>query len=433
MTYSQTLDYLFSRLPMYQRVGAAAYKANLDNTIKLTDLLGRPQQKLKCVHVAGTNGKGSSSHMLAAILQQSGYKTGLYTSPHLHDFRERIKINGKMIPKNYVVDFVEKHKESFEPIEPSFFEWTVALALDYFAHEEVDVAVIEVGLGGRLDSTNIITPNACLITNISFDHMNLLGDTLEKISREKAGIIKPRVPVVVSQYQSETAPVFNQIAKDQKAPIEYADKNYKILQHKLANSLLQLDVLNRKTEQTEHYELDLTGNYQMKNLLGVLAILDPLEKAGFLIEPADVKKALKQVIPLTGLKGRWQKLADKPLIVADTGHNEDGIRQVVENIQNLQFDALHVVLGTVNDKDISKILSLLPKKASYYFVKANLPRALDENELLKQAAAHKLIGKAYKTVEEGIKAAKKAAKKTDLIFIGGSTFVVGDALAVLDN
>ncbi len=432
MNYPQTLDYLFSRLPMYQRIGAAAYKANLDNTIKLTDLLGRPHLKLKCIHVAGTNGKGSSSHMLAAILQQCGYKTGLYTSPHLHDFRERIKINGKMIPKNYVVDFVEKHKESFEPIEPSFFEWTVGLALDYFAQEEVDVAIIEVGLGGRLDSTNIINPKACLITNISFDHMNLLGDTLEKISREKAGIIKPKVPVVVSQYQSETAPVFNQIAREQKAPIEYADKNYKVLQHKIVQGLLQIDLLNKKTEQQEHYELDLTGNYQMKNLLGVLNMLEFIEKSGFLIEPDNVKKALRQVVHITGLKGRWQKLAEKPCIIADTGHNEDGIKQVLDNITNVPHDHLHFVLGTVNDKDVSKILSLLPKTASYYFVKANIPRALDENELMKQALTFKLQGKSYKSVEEGIKAAKKTAKKSDLIFIGGSTFVVGDALAVLE-
>ncbi|MBL7931851.1 MAG: bifunctional folylpolyglutamate synthase/dihydrofolate synthase [Bacteroidia bacterium] len=433
MTYPQTLDYLFSRLPMYQRVGAAAYKANLDNTVKITEILGKPHLKLKCIHVAGTNGKGSSSHMIAAIMQQCGYKTGLYTSPHLHDFRERIKVNGKMIPKNYVTEFVLKHKEAFEPIEPSFFEWTVGLALDYFAAEEVDVAVIEVGLGGRLDSTNIITPKACLITNISFDHMNLLGDTLEKISREKAGIIKPRVPVVVSQYQSETAPIFNQIAKEQKAPIEYADKNYKIISHKISGGLLHVELLNRKTEQQEKYELDLTGNYQLKNVLGVLNLVEYIEKAGFLIEPENVKKALKQVIKITGLKGRWQKLSEKPLIITDTGHNEDGIKQVLHNFSTVQFDKLHFVLGTVNDKDISKILSLLPKDAIYYFVKANIPRALDENDLMKQAQRFKLNGKAYKTVEEGIKAAKKAAKKSDFIFIGGSTFVVGDALEVLDS
>src|SRR4051812_39666386 len=274
MTYPQTLEYLFARLPMYQRVGAAAYKADLVNTLKLAEALGRPHLKFKSIHIAGTNGKGSSSHMLAAIMQQCGYKTGLYTSPHLIDFRERVKINGKMIPKNYVIDFVEKYKEPFEKIEPSFFEWTVGLALDYFAKEEVDVAIIEVGLGGRLDSTNIITPKASLITNISFDHMNLLGDSLEKIGREKAGIIKPRVPVVISQYQSETAPLFNAIAKEQKAPIEYADKNYKITGSKVADGLLHATVLSKKTGQSTTYALDLTGNYQLKNLLGVLNVLD---------------------------------------------------------------------------------------------------------------------------------------------------------------
>jgi dihydrofolate synthase/folylpolyglutamate synthase len=433
MTYPQTLDYLFARLPMYQRVGAVAYKPNLNNTIKIAELLGKPHSKIKSIHVAGTNGKGSSSHMLAAVLQQCGYRTGLYTSPHLNDFRERIKINGKMIPKNYVVDFVLKYKEAFEQIEPSFFEWTVGLALDYFANEEVDVAIIEVGLGGRLDSTNIITPKTSLITNISFDHMNLLGDTLEKISFEKAGIIKPRVPIVISQYQSETAPIFNAIAKEQKSQIEYADKNYKILGHKMLNGLLHAEILNKKDDKVTHYELDLTGNYQLKNLLGILNVLDFIEKAGFLIERENVKTALKQVCKITGLKGRWQKLSDKPLMIADTGHNEDGIKQVIENFKGIEYSHLHIVFGTVNDKDISKILTLLPREATYYFVKANIPRALDENELFNQAHKLKLNGKAYKTVEAGIKAAKKASKKTDLIFIGGSTFVVGDALAVLEN
>ncbi len=431
MTYQQTLDYLFARLPMYQRVGAAAYKADLDNTIKIAEHLGRPQLKLKCVHVAGTNGKGSSSHMIAAILQEAGYKTGLYTSPHLNDFRERIKINGKMIPKKNVVDFVEQHKEFFETIEPSFFEWTVALALDYFAKDEVDAAVIEVGLGGRLDSTNIIIPKTCLITNISMDHMNLLGDSLRKISFEKAGIIKARVPVVISQYQSVSAPVFNAVAKEHKAPIEYADKNYKVIETKMIKGAFHVSVLNRSTGETSIYELDLTGKYQVKNLLGVLNTVENLIKSGFIIEQEHVKKALKQVVPLTGLKGRWQKLGDKPLMIADTGHNEEGIRQVVENLAELNYAKLHVVLGTVNDKDIVSILKELPKNASYYFVKASIPRALHEDELKKRAAAFGLKGNAYADVEKGIKVAKKTAGKTDLIFIGGSTFVVGDALEVL--
>ncbi|PBQ33590.1 dihydrofolate synthase [Sphingobacteriaceae bacterium] len=433
MTYQQTLEYLFARLPMYQRVGAAAYKADLVNTIKIAEILGKPHLKLKCIHVAGTNGKGSSSHMLAAVMQSCGYKTGLYTSPHLTDFRERIKINGKMIPKNYVIDFVQKYKEPFEQIEPSFFEWSVGLALDYFANEEVDVAIIEVGLGGRLDSTNIITPKASLITNISFDHMNLLGDTLEKISKEKAGIIKNRVPVVISQYQSETAPVFNAIAKEQKAPIEYADKNYKILKHAISKGLMQVEVLNKKDDSKKTYELDLTGIYQLKNLLGVLNVLEFVEKAGFLLQEENIKVALKNVCEITGLRGRWQKLGEKPLIIADTGHNEDGIKQILENLKDLSFTHLHFVFGAVNDKDVSKILSMLPKEATYYFVKADIPRALDENELASQAHKLKLKGSAYQTVEAGLKAAKKAANKTDLIFIGGSTFVVGDALAALNH
>lgn len=428
MTYQQTLDYLFARLPMYQRVGAAAYKADLNNTIKIIEVLGKPHQKLKCVHVAGTNGKGSSSHMIAAILQQAGYKTGLYTSPHLIDFRERIKINGKMIPKNYIIDFVEKYKESFEIIQPSFFEWTVGLAFDYFSKEEVDVAVIEVGLGGRLDSTNIINPKVSLITNISLDHVNLLGETVEKIAVEKGGIIKQKVPVVISQYQSETGPIFSQIAKDNKAPLEFADKIYKVISARLNSDALSVTVLNRRDNSETVYDLDLTGFYQTKNLLGVLNTIDHLIKCGFIIEPDHIKRALQRVCSLTGLSGRWQKLSSKPLIIADTGHNEDGIKQVIDNLKTLEYNKLHFVFGTVNDKDVTKIFSLLPKEATYYFVKSSVPRSLDEKELLENAGKMKLTGKSYSTVKDGIEAAKKAYKKNDLIFVGGSTFVVGDAL-----
>lgn len=428
MTYQQTLDYLFARLPMFQRVGAAAYKANLDNTNKIVDLLGKPHQKLKCVHIAGTNGKGSSSHMIASVLQQAGYKTGLYTSPHLIDFRERIKINGKMIPKNYIVDFVEKYKDEFEKIEPSFFEWTVGLAFDYFAKEEVDVAVIEVGLGGRLDSTNVITPKVSLITNISYDHMNLLGDTLEKIAAEKAGIIKARIPVVVSQYQSESGPLFNAVAKELKTTVQFADKNYKVLDHKLKDGYLNTSILNKVTNTSINLDLDLTGTYQLKNVLGVLNTLDVIERSGFIIEQNDIKKGLKQVVKTTGLEGRWQTISEKPLMIADTGHNEDGIKNVIANLKTIEYAHLHFVFGTVNDKDVSKILELLPKEATYYFTKANIPRALDENELFEKAQKIKLKGKAFSTVKEAIEAAKKAAKKNDLILIGGSTFIVGDAL-----
>jgi dihydrofolate synthase/folylpolyglutamate synthase len=420
---------------MFQRVGAAAYKANLDNTIKIVELLGKPHQKIKCIHVAGTNGKGSSSHMLAAVLQQAGYKTGLYTSPHLVDFRERIKINGKMIPKNYITDFVEKYKEPFELIEPSFFEWTVGLAFDYFAKEEVDVAIIEVGLGGRLDSTNVIKPKVSLITNISFDHVNLLGDTLDKIAAEKAGIIKARVPVVVSQYQSESGPIFNAVAKELKSPIEFADKQFKIIDHKILNGLLNTTILNKKTNTTINIDLDLTGTYQLKNVLGVLKTLEFIEDAGFIVGQEIIKEALKQVVKTTGLNGRWQTISEKPLMITDTGHNEDGIKNVIANLKSSTYNQLHFVFGAVNDKDVSKILQLLPKEAIYYFTKANIPRALNENELLEQAQKIKLQGKAYNTVKSAIDAAKKAYKKNDLILIGGSTFVVGDALAetVLDK
>lgn len=430
MNYQQTLDYLFSRLPMFQRIGAAAYKADLDNTYKIATLLGDPHKKLKCVHVAGTNGKGSSSHMLAAILQQAGYKVGLYTSPHLVDFRERISINGKMIAKEEIVDFVEKYKEDFEKIEPSFFEWTVGLAFYYFAKEEVDVAVIEVGLGGRLDSTNIITPIVSLITNIGYDHMNLLGDTLQKIAAEKAGIIKPRVPVVVSEHQTDIYPVFVAKAQELKAPLEFADKRYKVVKHQVSKGVLECEVLHRRTNVTETYKLDLTGSYQLKNILGVLHTVDILIEAGFFIEKKEVKAALSKVIKLTKLQGRWQTITEKPLIIADTGHNEDGIKQVLENLKRYSYKDLHMVFGAVNDKDIDKILKMLPAKAAYYFVKASVPRALESEELQKKASEFRLRGEAYNTVENGLKAAKKAYKSGDLIFVGGSTFVVGDVLSL---
>jgi dihydrofolate synthase / folylpolyglutamate synthase len=428
MTYQQTLDYLFGKLPMYQRVGAAAYKADLNNTISICKTLGNPEKKIKCVHVAGTNGKGSSSHMLAAILQQAGYKTGLYTSPHLVDFRERIKINGKMVPKSEVVKFVEEYKESFEKIEPSFFEWTVGLAFHYFAQQEVDVAIIEVGLGGRLDSTNVINPVCSLITNIGFDHMNLLGETLPLIATEKAGIIKLKTPVVISQNQLEVVSIFNDKAKSLKAPIDFADKNYKVIYTKHNASLLEIELLYKKTNTKHLYKLDLQGDYQIKNLMGVLNTVENLKQKGFIIEDAVVIEALQHVQKTTGLQGRWQILNKKPLTIADTGHNEDGIKEVLENLKRYTYKTLHIVLGMVNDKDISKILQLLPKDATYYFCKASIPRALDENDLCKQAKKCNLIGKAYKTVPEALAAATKKAKASDLIFVGGSTFTVADVL-----
>ena len=428
MTYPQTLDYLFSKLPMYQRIGAAAYKADLNNTLAICKELGNPEKKIKFVHVAGTNGKGSSSHMLAAILQQAGYKTGLYTSPHLVDFRERIKINGKMIPKTEVVKFVEDFKTIFEKIEPSFFEWTVGLAFHYFAQQQVDVVVLEVGLGGRLDSTNVITPVACLITNIGYDHMNLLGDTLPKIAAEKAGIIKTKIPVVISQTQLDVISVFNETAKQLKAPIEFADKNYKLISTSYNKEFLSITLLHKKTNTTHLYNLDLQGSYQVKNVMGVLNTTEILKQKGFIIEETDIKNALSQVQKLTGLHGRWQIIQEKPLVIADTGHNEDGIKEVLDNLKRYTYKTLHFILGVVNDKDISKILKLLPKDATYYFCKASIPRALDENELATLAKKNGLNGSTFKTVPEALKKAIKQAKVNDLVFVGGSTFTVADIL-----
>jgi dihydrofolate synthase/folylpolyglutamate synthase len=428
MTYPQTLDYLFSKLPMYQRIGAAAYKADLNNTLAICKELGNPEKKIKFVHVAGTNGKGSSSHMLAAILQQAGYKTGLYTSPHLVDFRERIKINGKMIPKTEVVKFVEDNKTIFEKIEPSFFEWTVGLAFHYFAQQQVDVVVLEVGLGGRLDSTNVITPVACLITNIGYDHMNLLGDTLPKIATEKAGIIKTKIPVVISQTQLDVISVFNETAKQLKAPIEFADKNYKLISTSYNKAFLSITLLHKKTNTTHLYNLDLQGSYQVKNVMGVLNTIEILKQKGFIIEETDSINALSHVQKLTGLHGRWQIIQEKPLVIADTGHNEDGIKEVLDNLKRYSYKTLHFVLGVVNDKDISNILKLLPKDATYYFCKASIPRALGENELATLAKKNGLNGSTFKTVPEALKKAIKQAKVNDLVFVGGSTFTVADIL-----
>ncbi|MFO0322930.1 MAG: bifunctional folylpolyglutamate synthase/dihydrofolate synthase [Bacteroidota bacterium] len=428
MTYPQTLTYLYSRLPMFQRIGAAAYKDNLDNTIAICKALGNPEKKIKCVHIAGTNGKGSSSHMLAAVLQKAGYKTGLYTSPHLIDFRERIKINGKQISKNDVVKFVEDYKNIFEEIEPSFFEWTVGLAFYHFAQQEVDIAIIEVGLGGRLDSTNVIKPECSLITNISFDHVKLLGNTLPLIASEKAGIIKEKIPVVISQTQLEVLSIFNLKAQSLKAPIIFADKIYKIISQSYQQNELSVELFDKENNIRQTFKLDLTGQYQIKNLIGILAILEILKKKGFLIENAKVIEALTQVKKLTGLLGRWQTISEKPLIIADTAHNEDGMKEVLKNFERYTYKKLHIVIGVVNDKDHHTLLNLLPKTAIYYFCKANIPRALSEEELYVIAKNFGLNGKKYPTVKDALNAAKKQATTKDLIFIGGSTFTVADAL-----
>lgn len=432
-SYQETLEYLYARLPMFTRVGDAALKADLTNTLALCRHIGNPQHKFKTIHIAGTNGKGSSSHMLAAILQTAGYKTGLYTSPHLRDFRERIRVNGQMIPENNVIDFVESQKQLIEEIEPSFFEVTVAMAFQHFEREKVDIAVIEVGLGGRLDSTNIITPLLSLITNIGFDHVNILGDTLPKIASEKAGIIKPGVPVVIGERHPETMQVFIDKAIETHSELTFAADEWNISAAKGISStdLLEVEVqsVQHDDNQPPHYKslaLDLTGSYQVKNVAGVLSAIEKLRQLGFNISDEHVKIALTKVKSLTGLMGRWQILKRNPLVVCDTGHNEDGIKEVLKNIRLQIFEKLHMVIGMVRDKDISKILGLLPPDATYYFCSPDIPRAKPVDELLQEASQAGLKGTAFNSVAEALYAAESKASEADLIFVGGSTFVVAE-------
>ena len=431
MTYSETLDYLFTRLPMFQRSGPAAYKNNLDNTLRLDELYDHPHLKFKTIHVAGTNGKGSISHMLAAILQSAGYKTGLYTSPHLKDFRERIRVDGKMMPEEAVIEWVENYRTNNEVwrIEPSFFELTVAMAFDYFAQQEVDFAVIEVGLGGRLDSTNIINPELSIITNISLDHTNLLGETIELIAGEKAGIVKKNVPVIIGTTQRETTAVFQKKAELENAPLYFADQEYQVnyaMRGINGKNYLRVD---RSGELFySDLEMDLLGTYQHKNLPAVLKSMELLKAKGFHISEQNLRDALANVCAISGLQGRWQVIGHNPLVVCDTGHNEDGIRAVVDQIKNTAFKKLHFVFGTVGDKNPDKVLSLLPKNAEYYFVKADIERALNQDILKEHAASFGLRGNSYSAVIEGFSEAKRKAGKHDLIFVGGSTFVVAEIL-----
>ncbi|SKB28864.1 bifunctional folylpolyglutamate synthase/dihydrofolate synthase [Daejeonella lutea] len=432
--YKETIDYLYARLPMFTRIGAAAIKPDLTNTLKLCERIDNPQNKFKSIHIAGTNGKGSTSHMLAAILQTAGYKTGLYTSPHLKDFRERIRLNGEMIPEHRVVDFVNGQQSNIEEIDPSFFEVTVALAFDFFANEQVDIAVIEVGLGGRLDSTNIITPLVSVITNIGYDHVNILGDTLPKIASEKAGIIKSGVPVVVGEKHPETAATFFEKSKSTKSKLVNASEEWQITKsiHQDLNQFLKLELkkteINKSPLSLKEVDLDLTGSYQLKNLATVLSSVSELKLAGFDISDEHIRLALKSVKMLTGLQGRWHILSQKPLIVCDTGHNEDGIHEVLKNINDQEFHKLHMVIGMVKDKEISKILKLLPKNATYYFCNPDMPRAKTAMELKEEAHVLGLIGNNFESVAAALRAAKAAASENDLIFIGGSTFVVAEIL-----
>lgn len=415
---------------MYQRTGLAAYKPDLDNSIAICNLLGNPQDKLKCIHVAGTNGKGSTSHMLASVLQEAGYKVGLYTSPHLKDFRERIKINGKPISKKEVVKFTEKHRKDFKKIMPSFFEMTVGLAFDYFAKEKVDIAVIETGLGGRLDSTNVITPILSVITNISFDHTGLLGDTLLKIAAEKAGIIKNGVPVVIGETQHEIEQVFREKARSTNSIIYFADQEHKLTEvhheNKKGHLYLLAGVIKNGIE-SEKITCDLPGLYQQKNIPTVLKSLEVLSHTFKISEKAQ-RNGLKRVVKNTGLQGRWQILKTHPLVVCDIAHNEAGIKEVLDQIKTIEHKKLHFVLGMVNDKNIDGIMGLLPKDADYYFCKAAIPRAMEEHELLAKATTFKLHGNTYPSVKKAVKAARAHAGKNDIVFIGGSTFVVAEAL-----
>lgn len=405
MNYQETTNWMFNQLPMYQNLGAVAYKEDLGNTLLLADYLGNPQKNIKCIHVAGTNGKGSTSHLLASVFQEAGYKVGLYTSPHLKDFRERIKINGKEIPEQFVIDFIDKHKPFFESNQLSFFEMTVGLAFDYYNQNNVDIAIIEVGMGGRLDATNIITPLLSVITNISADHTQFLGTTMESIATEKAGIIKNNVPVVIGEYTTETKPVFLARANEKASEIFFASDNFK-----------------------NTFPSALTGNYQENNKKTVLQALAVISANQFIISPQNIKDGFMNVITNTGLHGRWQQLNDRPKVICDTAHNKSGLECVLKQIEKEKYERLHIVLGMVNDKDLNEILPLFPKDAEYYFCKPNIPRGLDTSTLQQKAIGYKLKGASFNSVTAAYQAALKNASVADFIYIGGSTFVVAEIL-----
>lgn len=424
-TYKEAVDYLYSNLPMFQRVGAVAYKKDLTNTLALCEALGDPQHKFKSVHIAGTNGKGSTSHMLASVLQEAGYKTGLYTSPHLKDFTERIRINGETVDQQFVITFINKIQDVIEEIKPSFFEITVVMAFDYFAQQGVEVAVIEVGLGGRLDSTNVITPELSLITNIGWDHMDLLGDSLDKIAYEKAGIIKNKVPVIISERQADIEEVFKHKAEGEEAPICFAEDFYEVV----FNSDHGFDGFKVYWNKEFFFGLNtfpLGGIYQRNNVQGVLMAAEILNEQGFVIPLTALQSGLINIVNNTGLKGRWQKLSDKPLIICDTGHNKDGIQQVLKQLALLSYKKLHIVMGMVKGKDPEAVLSMMPKEATYYFCEAKIPRAEQAQVLAEQAKVFGLQGHVIPDVNEALATARLHAEDEDVIFIGGSTFVVAE-------
>ncbi|MFA5464031.1 MAG: folylpolyglutamate synthase/dihydrofolate synthase family protein [Dysgonamonadaceae bacterium] len=427
MNYQETVQYLYNQMPAYQRVGSAAYKAGLDNSLALDAYFEHPHRHYRTIHIAGTNGKGSTSHLLAAILHESGYKVGLYTSPHLIDFRERIRVNGEMINKQFVVDFVKNHRHAFEPIMPSFFELTMEMAFLYFQHMEVDVAIVETGLGGRLDSTNIISPNLSIITNIGFDHMQYLGDTLPKIAAEKAGIIKPETPVVIGEVENdEIREVFLEKATRENAPIIFAEDVMDNFSSKIAANGW---ILNNDSYQNLRSELG--GGMQNKNARTVLASIQELLKLGYKIPNHAMYDGFANVVELTGLMGRWQTLQEKPKVVCDTGHNAHAIRYIAKQLSNEKYKTLHIIFGMANDKDSISVLSIMPKNALYYFTQPSIDRALNVDILAEKADEYGLHGEKYSTVKLALEAATRNADEFDFIFIGGSSFVVADALALI--
>lgn len=428
MTYQETINYLFTSTPLFQNVGGDAYKEGLYNTNLLDNHFGHPHQRYKTIHVAGTNGKGSCTHTLAAVLQASGLKVGLFTSPHLMDFRERIRVNGKMVSEQYVINFVEQNRDFFEPLHPSFFELTTALAFKYFAEQHVDVAVIEVGLGGRLDCTNIISPEVSVITNISFDHVMFLGNTLAKIASEKAGIIKAHVPVVIGEVIKETRPIFEAKAQEMNAPVFFAEEEKEVIKHRI-----------RKKDGIYYYTVthgrifgELGGYCQQKNANTILCTINRLKEKGFNISDDDIRTGFAHVCEMTGLMGRWQTLRTNPRVVCDTGHNVGGFRWITKQLNKVHAP-MRIVFGMVNDKDINGVLSMMPKRATYYFCQANVKRALPHREIKQKASAYGLTGKSYQTVSDAYNAAIKDAQTEDFIYVGGSSFVVADLLSMLNN
>jgi len=426
MTYTETLEFLFSRLPMFSRTGASAIKPSLANTLDLCRWLDNPQEKFRSVHVAGTNGKGSTSHMLAAILQVCGYKTGLYTSPHLKDFRERIRVNGEMVSEEFVVGFTQKALTKIDEISPSFFELSVAMAFEYFRQQEIDIAVIETGLGGRLDSTNVITPEISVITNIGLDHMNILGNTAELIAAEKAGIIKDRVKVVIGESSLETEEVFLATAAERHAPIVFADKKWYVSDWHHQQGYLVTNIVNNHDGSRETFQLDLPGYYQLKNLVTVTETVHQLRSQGFDLPREKVAKALTQVKKLTGLHGRWDIVHRNPSVVLDVAHNADGISQLMKQVELADYHELHVIMGIVKDKEIGPMLQQMPKEAKYYFTRADIPRALSQDTLAEHAKAAGLEGTAYPDVNAALKAALERSSPNDLILVCGSVFVVAE-------